>query len=432
MNYSQVLRIRSFRDLWLGQAISILGDGFYFVVFAFMVKKVTGSAAMVGVVGALETLPYLLLSPYAGVLADRIDRKRIMLNSDLACAAILTVFGIAVGLMHGRPPVWAMIATASAISCVRVFFMPAKNAAIPNLVQGDGLMMANALNAMTQSMLPMLSLAFSAMVMQGLYTRSPSTFFQAIIFVNAASFLGSAFFIARLPRILPDKLNHAHTHVLTDLQDGLRYVRSRRVLWVSLVLQMMLTITISPFFVAYVEANDVWFGGTPAALSWFECAFCVGMVISNSFVGKLNLRRPGMGYIWSLSVVGLCVVAMAFSPRFWPFCMWNFLCGIAIPFVDVPMMTWKQTAIPDALRGRYNSLHSMVQSGLSPIGLSLGGLLLSKVGLVWMFILMGVGMFLASLSGLISREFRTMRIDDPVEPIAHEKADVEPVPVGVG
>ena len=70
-----LLSIRAFRDLWIGQAISMLGDSFYYVVNAFMVKKITGSDAMVGYNGALECLPYLLLGPYAGVVADRFEQS---------------------------------------------------------------------------------------------------------------------------------------------------------------------------------------------------------------------------------------------------------------------------------------------------------------------------------------------------------------------
>ena len=102
---------------------------------------------------------------------------------------------------------------------------------------------------------------------------------------------------------------------------------------------------------------------------------------------------------------------MAFSPSFWPFVFWQAVCGLAIPFVDIPMMTWRQTAIPDEYRGRYNSLMSMVQNGITPIGLCLGGQMVDRVGVVNSFIIMGIGMFLASMSGLLDREFRNLRIE---------------------
>src|SRR5207253_876223 len=96
MSFRDVLRIRAFRDLWLGQAISQLGDSIYYVAFMFMAQQVTGKIAMVGYVGAMEMLPYLLIGPYAGVLADRLDRRKIMLLSDLTSATALVSFAIVV------------------------------------------------------------------------------------------------------------------------------------------------------------------------------------------------------------------------------------------------------------------------------------------------------------------------------------------------
>jgi MFS family permease len=108
--------------------------------------------------------------------------------------------------------------------------------------------------------------------------------------------------------------------------------------------------------------------------------------------------------------VGLFVLAMAFSRQFWPFLLWNVACGLVIPFVDIPMMTWKMTAIPDEFRGRFNSLNSMLQMGIMPLGMCLGGIMVDKLGLVAMFILMGGAMFLAAISGLLDREFRNLSL----------------------
>ena len=410
MNYSSILRLPPFRHLWLGQAISMLGDSFDWVTFAFMANHITGNLAMVGYVGAAESVPYLLLSPYAGVLADRIDRKQIMMLSDVVCALILVLFATFVAIMKGDIPAWSLLTVAASLSCVRAFFMPAKNAAIPNLVPAESLGLANGLNGMTQSMMPMIGLSISATVVAALWARSPSTFFATSIALNAVSFLVSAYFIAKLPKIQPDRTGSESTHVLADLKEGIRYVRDRRVLVVMLTLNALFCLAVSPFFVAYVGANKQWFDGKPSTLSWFECAFCAGMLVSSLIAGRMNLRRPGLGFIWSLSGVGLFVLAMAFSRQFWPFLLWNVACGLVIPFVDIPMMTWKMTAIPDEFRGRFNSLNSMLQMGIMPLGMCLGGIMVDKLGLVAMFTLMGGAMFLAAISGLLDREFRNLSL----------------------
>lgn len=411
MTYSALLRIRPFRDLWLGQAISQIGDAFYYVVFMFMVKRATGSDAMVGLVGAAEMLPYFLLSPYAGVLADRMDRRRIMLVSDVLSAAILVLFGVLVALT-GKPPVWSLFVTAASLSCVRAFFLPAKSASIPALVPADAVMPANALSATTQNVMPMLALGLTAGVLAALYELSPIGFLLNSVGLNALSFLLSAFFIFRLPAITPQRADGEEAHPLEDLREGLRYIRRRREIAVLLVLQTVLSLFISPFFVAYVAVNDQWFGGKPGTLAWFEFAFFVGMVASSMVVGRLDIRRPGQGFIWGLAVTGACVAAMALSPFFWAFVVWNLAAGLSVPFAQIPISTYLQTSVPDAFRGRVNAVYSMLNVGVMPLGMALGGILIKGIGLVAMFLVMGIGMGLAALAGLLDREFREARMPD--------------------
>src|SRR5688500_12870764 len=100
---SDILAIKAFRNLWLGQAISQIGDAFYYASFMFMVEHITNSKPMVGYVGAAEALPFLLFGPYAGVVADRIDRRKIMLLSDIISGLTLCMMA-AVLFLQAQPP----------------------------------------------------------------------------------------------------------------------------------------------------------------------------------------------------------------------------------------------------------------------------------------------------------------------------------------
>ncbi len=429
------LRIRAFRDLWLGQAISQLGDSLYYVIFMFMVQKVTDSFAMVGYVGALETAPYLLFSPYAGVLADRFDRRRIMLATDLACGAMLALF--AVSVWFDPKPHFALIGgVAFALSSVRVFFWPAKNAAIPCLVPAETLMKANALSAMTQNVMYLAGLGFSASVLAALYALSPGGFFVAAFAINAISFLVSAWFVAKLPPIVPEQEAGDSKNPLADVKEGVAYIGRRHELKVLLGLQMLLTLFISPFFPVYVATNEQWFGGKPGTLLWFEFSFFLGYVVGTTIVGRSNLTRPGQGFIWGLAAVGGCVAAMAYSPNFWLFVLWNLVAGVALPFANIPVMTYLQITVPDAYRGRVNSALTMMSVGIQPIGLGLSGQMLQRFGLVTGFLIMGSGMAGAALLGLLDGPFRRLRIpksEDPapvVGAIEPERGTVEAVPTG--
>jgi MFS transporter, DHA3 family, macrolide efflux protein len=423
-SFSDVLRIRSFRDLWLGQAISQLGDAFYYVIFMFMVKKITDSDVMVGMVGAAETLPFLIFGPYSGVLADRMDRRRIMLLSDVVSGLTLLMFaGWLAGM--GTPPVWMLLVVPFVLSSVRVFFLPAKSASIPSLVPHDKVLAANGLSMTTQSMMPLIGLAISAGAIAPLYESSPKTFYLVAALINATSFLGSAYFIARLPKIQPEPmaLDRADDP-RSDLRIGLEYLRSRHDLIVMTALLAVFRLMVSPFFVVYLAANKAWFGDKPRWLALFEFAFFLGMVVASPIVSRMDPKRPARWFCFGLAIIGGAVGAMAFSPYIWGFVLWNIVAGLAVPVADIPINTYLQLSVPDALRGRVNAVREMVATGVMPIGMSLAGLLVQSAGIVATFLVMGVGMVLACLGGLLDPRFRDVEM-----PKKEESVELDPVAI---
>ena len=409
MFQSEVLQIRPFRRLWLGQAVSQFGDALYFLLFLFMVDKITGSAAMVGYVGALQALPFLLFGPVAGAVADRFDRRRVMLFADIASAFLLTALTVWL-LVTPKPPVAVILGAAFLLSLVNVFFIPAKSAAIPALVPADRLMEANALSMATQNLMPLLGLGLSGTVLGVLYKFYPNLFFPTAAFVNAATFLYSAVCIAKLPRLLPKREEVLEKHPLQDAADGFRLIGRDHILKVSLALSLFLNLFISPFMVVYVAANRAWFGGQFGTLAAFEASFVAMMVITSLALGKRPFLRPGLGFSIGLGAIGLFVAAMAFSKSFWLFLFWNMICGIALPFAILPMNTYIQLVVPDAFRGRVNSAQTMVSMGVQPLSVGLAGMLLDRIGLEAMFLVMGVGMGASALIGLLDGRFRQTRM----------------------
>jgi MFS family permease len=428
MTYSAILRIKSFRDLWLGQAISQLGDAFYYVVFMYMVERLTGSIAMVGVVGALETLPFLLFGPHSGIVADRLDRRKIMLLSDLVSGATLAILACYL-FFDSTPPLAMLLVTPFVLSSVRVFFMPAKSAAVPALVPLEHVQKANAFSMVTQSFMPLIGLSLSATVLGLLYHQTPRWFFFAAVLVNACSFFGSAVYIARLPKILPDRTDTHEVHPMTDFKEGMRFIGRRRDLLVLMALLSVFRFMVAPFFVVYVAANKLWFGGKPQPLAWFEFAFFVGMIIASFWVGALNLKKPGICFSIALAIVGIAVGMLGAFPYFWLFVFWNVVAGLAVPFGDIPINTYMQLSVPDAFRGRVNSVIQMISTGVMPISMGLAGLLVAQIGVVWCFYLMGAGMMLGALVPLLDPVYRRIEMPEmnpELEPEAEPQPEASP------
>lgn len=410
MNYSEVLAIRPFKQLWLGQAVSQLGDALYFLIFLFMVKRLSPpdvSDAYVGYTAALQAIPFLLAGPIAGSVADRMDRRMVMLLADYLSAGLLTLF-FCILVVNPAPPVWTLMLAGFMLSMVNVFFLPAKSGALPRLVPADKLMTANALSMATQSFMPMIGLALSGVALGAVYSFAKDWFFPIAVILNAATFLFSALMIAKLPQIMPERDEQEAGHsVWKDSLQGFSFVWKDHLLKVVLLLATAIQFFIAPFMVVYIAANDAWFGGDFKNLAAFEFSFVAAMVVFSLVVGKLNITKPGLAYCYSLAAVGVFVALLAVSRNFWMFMFWNLLCGVALPFAQLPLNTYVQLTVPDSHRGRINSAFGMAVQGVFPLGAALAGLAIKWVGIQGLFVVMGMGIIAVCLIGFFDKAFRS-------------------------
>lgn len=407
-----VLRIRDFRNLWIGQAISRIGDAFYFLGPLFVVKKVFNDDAMVGYVGAVEALPYLLFGTVGGALADRIDRKKIMVWSDLISAILLFIYLGYLLTLKGEIPRWPFFVFGFLLASVRVFFFPAKNAAIPRLVPGEKLFNANIMSAVTDQFMWLVGNV--SMVSIGTLAESlgPIPFLKVLIFVNGITFLISMVFLVILPKIEPQREEHHEQHMLTDIREGISYAKRDRVIGLSLLASFGLGLFMSPFFVVYLATNMAWFGNKAPQLAFIETCFIVGMLSMSFIIPHLKVKKAGMAYGLGLTIAGICVLLMGFSPIYAMYCIWNLICGFAIGGVDVPMRTYQQLKVPDEYRGRIMSLGQLIWMSVQPIGMSLGGTLLAWLGIVKMHVVMGTGFAISGAAPLMDKDFRESTIPD--------------------
>ncbi|MBX3118266.1 MAG: MFS transporter [Fimbriimonadaceae bacterium] len=401
---SRALSIRPFRLLLIGQLVSFFGDTMYYVLFLFMVKKMTGSNTMVGLIGAAESLPFLIFSAYAGVVADKFDRRKIMLIADLAPFAILAMFAVVIATM-GTPPIWLLFVVAPCLSIATAFMLPARSAAMPRLVPKEHLLEANAIFAMFRNIVPMASLALSATVLSALWGVSQKWFFLTAVTVNGLTFLISTLYTRQLPTIVPE--GAAVKHPLAEFVEGIRYLKSRSELMMLLYLSVLTSLIFAPFMVTYVAANDEWFGGKPGTLAFCELSYFAGMVLGSALVSRLKLVRVGMSFIWGIAAIGVTIAAMAFSKNIYMFAFWNLAAGIIMPVFQIPINTYSQLTVPDNFRGRVNSCFSMLGMGVMPVGQILGGAIIQAIGLAVTFLIMGLSSVATGLLGYTSKPFRT-------------------------
>ena len=409
---ANTLRIPAFRNLFIGQSISLLGDSLYYLVIFYMAGKAANNADWaVGLVGAAQALPFLLSGPFGGQMADRMDRRKIMLWADLLSAIITGILAIT-AIWYPIPNIWVIGATGFLLSTVNSVFMPARSAAIPRLVPEDELMSANGLIMTTQQLVQMAGIAVSAFALGAIEKIAPNLFLTLAAGLNALTFLGSAYYIYLLPAIVPKKEEVEEQHILRDIGDGLKAVWKNPFTQVVLPVALLFQLSISGFFVIYVSVNVKWFGGHYSNLAWIEFSFMVVLAVTSVLMGLFKIRKVGWSYAIAIIGIGVLVGIMGLWKNYWIFLILNALCGLFVPFAWLPVTTYLQSAFPDNLRGRVSSVFNMVHGSMQPVSMAVVGPLITGVGITNVFYLMGIGMTAAGVGALFFPGFREAELTE--------------------
>lgn len=414
MRLPAILEIKAFRDLWIGQTASQLGDSVYFLVFLFVADKVSEDPKVVGIVAVLMAIPFVIFGPLAGIAADRIDRRLLMIWSDFSSFLIVLVLGVYT-IWFPLPSIPVLCVAAFFLSTVNTFFMPARSAAIPRLVPEDRLMEANGFAMASQQVVGMMGVAFSVSVLAPIDSNAPDHFFRMAVFFNGVTFLVSALLLRKLPAMKVEREVEDVSPwevVKRDLRLGLKAVGKDPVLRAALPIQMTISLFISGFMVVYVSVNRLWYGGQFWTLAVIELSYFVMMMVFSLVLSRRTVKFPGKAFAWGIGLVGLCVAAMGFAKPFPLFVLANMACGVVLPWVFIPMNVYLQAAVEDDVRGKVNSAWSMVSMAAQPVGIAVVSIMLAFLGNEGTFIAMGVGMALPGFLGLLHRGLMTTEMPD--------------------
>jgi MFS family permease len=215
--YGLVRSNPNFRFIWFGQIISLLGDWFNLIASASLIAQLTNSGTAIGGLFVVRMLAPFVVSPIAGVVADRFNRKYVLIATDVTRA--LTVFGFL--LVRHPSQIWLLYTLTAIQLGISGFFFPTRNAILPDVVSRQELGAANALSSATWSVMLALGAALGGIV-SGAWGIYPA------FVVDALSFLFSATFIAQIayrPQIDANAAEKTIGAALEQYLDGLRYLR---------------------------------------------------------------------------------------------------------------------------------------------------------------------------------------------------------------
>jgi MFS family permease len=380
-----------FWKYWTGQTISNLGSSVTLFALPLLVYKLTGSAINLGISGAANFLPYLLFGLILGAWTDRVNRKRMMIFTDIARAAIIATIPLLAVL--GALPIWWIYVVGFIHSTLTICFEAGQFAAIPSLVKQDDLVTANG----------RIQASYSAAQIAGpllaglLVIRVP---LPSLMLIDAISFLVSSLSIALVRINFNAKKGEKKTSIRSDVVEGLRYVLSHPVLRNISIMMALVN------FVANASNNQIVLfakerlSASDVQVSLLFSAASLGVVIMGLLAGPLRKR-------WSFSTValgalmleGLLGVVFSLMRWYWVAAfIWMLAGGLGILF-NINTGSLRQAIVPNHMLGRVISIASVLAWSAIPLGSLLGGFAITwthNVALV--FTITGILTFLIPFS----------------------------------
>jgi MFS family permease len=379
-----------FRLLFTGQLLSVLGDRVTMLVLPFAVLGVGGGPGGVVVVSIAQFLPFVLLALPAGVLADRLDRRRIMIASDSVRFAVQLVAGVL--LLTGHAGVPLLVVLAVVFGSADAFFQPAITGLVPATVRSDHLQAANALRGLTFSIGSIAGPAIGGALIALLGTGGSFLFDAATFAVSAITLL-----LLRVPRAarVPE---HERTHFLADLVAGAASVRSRPWVIAFLGAGAAYTVLVLPaIFVLGPVLSGERFGG---AGGWavITAAFGVG-----SLAGDLILLRwrPRFALrISALALIGASCQGLIIGSGLGtvPVAALEVFAGVCVTVYFSLWETSLQEHVPDAELSRVASYDYLTGTGAIPLGSVAAGALTAVLGAGTAILLLGAAGLLAAFA----------------------------------
>jgi predicted MFS family arabinose efflux permease len=381
--YLHLLRLnRNFRRLWAAQIVSEIGDWFYTLAIYTLLLQLTGRASSVALALVLQVLPQTFIGPVAGVVNDRMRRKRVMIAADLG--RMIIVFAML--LVRSRSMVWLVYPLLLVETLAAAFFEPARSSVIPNITEREDVILANTLSSATWSVNLLVGASVGGVV-AALLGR------DAVFILNALSFLASALLIRGMRFEEPHAKAAAplRVHDLWDhspILEGMRYVRRNRRLLAPMFAKagelmigpswVLFTVMGQRYFPVRWHGVDAQRGGM-LGMSLLLGARGLGAMLGPVFGARWaghSERRLRLGVLFGYVLVAIGYSALGGTNSVWIACLWVVLAHCGGSTIWVFSTTLLQLNTEDRFRGRVFSADLSFSMLTIAIGAYLCGLFL--------------------------------------------------------
>lgn len=442
LGFARALKSRPYAMIWIGQTLSGLGDGIFYIALAWQVLLMTHSGTAMGIVLVAASIPRLIFTLLGGVTADRLPRRMIILLSDGGRGLVLLLISI-LGFLH-LLQFWHLVIESLIFGVVDGFFMPAIMAITPDLVEKDDLPSANALSSVgqtvTQLIGPILGAGLIALISPiGVFTLNGLSFFVSVAFLMSVQIPER-----HVQAVQPEQVSvpegelvlvagsgaqesvagedeqekeqqRGMLGVIAAIREGFSYVMSVRWLWVSILSFSIGNLGIvGPLSVAMPKlVHDVYREGA-WLLGTIGSAGAIGSLLGLALIGQTRrLKRRGLLAYLSMIPAGIGLVLFGLPWSHTAFLVVGPLAsamfGFSIAYFNTVWFTIMHEMVPGDKLGRVVSLDMLGSFALTPISEALGGVFTDHFGPPMVFLLGGTLSLVTTLFPLIVRDVREMK-----------------------
>jgi transmembrane secretion effector len=366
------LRHRDFRLLWIGQAVSLTGDGIYLVAIAWLVYDISNEPGALAIVGFAWTLPQVAGLLLAGVLSDRFERRRLLVIADVI--RFVAIGAISALAFAESDQLWPVVLLVVVYGLGQALFQPAFTAIVPEVVPREELLHANALRELMEP----LGMRFAGPALGGALIAAFGV--GTAFLIDALTFVLSAAVVMLIRKRPP--LRTERGSMWRDLAEGYAYVRAHVWLWGTLVgAAIFLLITYGPFEVLlpYIIRNDL--DGDAATFGAVLAFGGLGSILAAMILSRTGLPRKHITLMWTAWTVGIALdVGLAVAGAAWQMCL---IAVLSFGLGTVGMIIWNtlmNTLVPAEMLGRVSSFDWFVSIGLTPLSFAITGPVASVLG----------------------------------------------------
>jgi MFS family permease len=374
---------------WLGHLISVAGSQMQLWALYWHLRTLSDQPMVISGIGLARFLPVILLSLIAGVAADRFNRRKMAILTQVALGGVALILGLSTSL--GASSIWVLFGLMAVQSVVSAFDVPARQSLIPSLVPREDLSNAYSLNSIASKVGGILGPAISGLVIAYLGL-------QWAYWINAISYLAVIAALIAMGEVHSaiEKKPFGLRGTFRDIQEGIAFIKDSPIILSLMILDFFGTFFSSANTLLPFVAQDILHVGS-IQYGWLSASQSIGTLFMGLYLSqKRDLRRQGMLISTSVVMFGLATILFGVSTSFWLTMLALILVGAFDGLSNIIRNTARQILTPDAMRGRMMSITHIFFKGGPQLGEVESGLVAQILGVPFAIISGGVGCVLAA------------------------------------